>query len=500
MIRDSILSEKLKYSSKDPDTISTTLLSLPVPPTVEDLKTKGGGSQVRPNKDDPSCENTGNAGSTSLSTQESVHSTNLSWTTTDGSFPGSPSMHVIRGMSIVKQRLAKWDGAAVVNGSPSSLSTNLEHLRTPTPPSSYEVSSAMLSRNPGSQQTTSSMGCELASPRPIRAMVSSLLSSTDTGSSYEGVSELERSVSGYDRAKNDVGSETAIDSDRNPILPSTPPSISVKLQRHDISSRDVSISKQSYSPNEALEELSGSQERTISNLNRKLTQIHAEMKLAIQQPSLPVPQLDELRYRLKAMADGLHAADIQGLHSKLDDLKEKAKETVLRNETPGSNDDILKKLNNILHGFDELRTEIKNQKSSLSLIKIKLEAIGENFEGLSVPPPVPLKNEPPQGPSALQEHIDGIQKRLGTLEGILMDIRRHNEEANTPSTMKDEPPESFSVFSKRSSVRSSTSQSNQIPKEVSQEHISWTMRIKRYTDMRNLGFTKGWSAREKFNF
>lgn len=70
-----------------------------------------------------------------------------------------------------------------------------------------------------------------------------------------------------------------------------------------------------------LKEGINSQSQTIGQLQDRIREMHREVKLTIQQPPLPVPQLDDLRGRMIAMAEGLHFVDVPGLHAKLDGFK-----------------------------------------------------------------------------------------------------------------------------------------------------------------------------------
>jgi hypothetical protein len=217
---------------------------------------------------------------------------------------------------------------------------------------------------------------------------------------------------------------------------------------------------------DGLPENSYDQQVNFDNLNHQINQIQRDIQLAIQQPALPIPQLDDLRDRLEALAGGLHGADLQGLHMKLDQLKDKPPDHTLRNVTPSSSEDVVSRLDVLTKTLNKLRSKMEEDTSYLPLIKEKLAAIQEHMEHEEAPP-VPDKKELSDHLHPMQERLVDIQTKIDNLEGILVDLRKQNEgqrkvAAAVPTV---EPPRSLSVFGNRDAPNDSI-EPNPVPSEV----------------------------------
>ena len=377
-------------------------------------------------------------------------------------------------MSLVRRRIARLEGPASVDTRSTSGSAYATPPRTPAPTTFGDVSSALLSRNISAHQTTSSAGCELASPRPIRVMVSSLLSATDTASSYEASPEMEVIRSIHDDVSPRFQPETAPPVlsphlDGGVSLHSVFSSSGVEYKQYAASRQASSLSTGSSTLQRGAQETTRAQQTYLHDLGHKFSQMHEEVRLEMRQPSLPAPQLDDLRDRLEALASGLQSADIQGLHVKVDGLKANAQESILHNEAASSSDDVAKKLNDIVSSFEELKVKMEDDRSTLPFIHQKLVAIQEQVEGQDLAPPVPSKDDPSLETNALQDTLGEIQKKLDGLECILADLRKGSETgvAAVHPISIEEPQRSLSIFSKRSSVPSSPPQANEVSPEAS---------------------------------
>lgn len=149
----------------------------------------------------------------------------------------------------------------------------------------------------------------------------------------------------------------------------------------------------------SLKEGINSQSQTIGQLRDRIKEMHHEVKLTIQQPPLPVPQLDDLRGRMIAMAEGLHSVDVPGLHSKLDALKndvasfdiagikaylEESRAVTVANEPPPLSSDLAGKLNllaskeNVEDVVIRLERLQKEGIANIPLILEKVEALKEH--------------------------------------------------------------------------------------------------------------------------
>jgi predicted nucleic acid-binding Zn-ribbon protein len=347
-------------------------------------------------------------------------------------------------------------------------------------------------------QTTSSAGCELASPRPVRAVVSSFLSSDDTGSSYGEILDTEGLKFPYASANPDstplAGSDPGLRE-----LPQRPTptkddyflaSVSTPLQS-TLSPEGIdteSVSKRSGD----LPDRYYDHQVNLDGLSREIDRMRGDINLAIQQPALPMPQLDDLRDRLEALASGLHAADLQGLHVKVDQLKPKSQDYTLHNEAPSSNDDVTNQLDVLTNTLNKLRLRIEEDNHTLPLIKDKLAIIQEHMEHEAAPP-IPNKTEPSEDANPVQEHLVDIQKKIDNLEAILTDLRKQSEESRAAATVPiAETPQSLSVFGNRGGSKNTT-EPNSVPPEVSVKAlISWARLMSLFSiDYRNPRARKG---------
>ena len=424
---------------------------------------------------------------------------------TSGSLTGSPSVRALEGMSIVKQRLARWGGPMAIDTSPKAAITDATPPLTPVSDRGGIVSSPELSAREMSCQSTSSMGCELASPRPIRAVISSFLSNHDTGSSYGetpdtralkiGHAEPEH-VSHLDGLPRTLPKHPIFESDNPPISPGptfiTSDGIPIPGQQRVLGVSFGDTAKVRTNT-KGLPYTLYDQEVNIDRLRDQISRMHGDVKLAIQQPALPVPQLDDLRDRLEALASGLHSVDIQGLHMKLDQLKDKPQDHTLHNEAPSSSQDIVTRLDVLMSTFHKLRLKIE-QDDSLPLIKVKLAAIQEHMEQ-EVPPPVPDKNQAFDDGGSIREHLKGIQTKVETLENILSTLHQQSEASKVDAAaLSIESNQSLSVFRNHGQSINSASQPNPVPPEVSARTHPVGTEKTLLTGCRNPGIYSGGSS------
>jgi hypothetical protein len=422
--------------------------------------------------------------SAALSARTNTQTTGSNWSTTNASLTGSSSVRVLEGMSIVKQRLARWDSPANIDTSSNTISAYATPPRTPAL-ARGTITSSSLSRSTARHQTTSSAGCELASPRPVRAVVSSFLSSDDTGSSYGETLDTEGLKFPYARANPD-----------SPPLAVSGPGFRPTPIKDDcfLASESTCTKKAEFtlslplrstpSPEgigaESVSKRSGGapekyydHQVNLDELSRQIDRMRGDINLAIQQPALPMPQLDDLRNRLEALASGLHAADLQGLHVKFDQFKPKLQDYTLHNEAPSSNDNVATQLDVLTSTLNKLRLRIEEDNCSLPLIKDKLAIIQEHMEQEAVPP-LPNKREPPDT-NPIQEHLVDIQKKIDNLEAILTDLRKQSESRLATTTPIAEAAQSLSVFGNRSGSKNAT-EPNSMPPEVSIKVLtSWAI-------------------------
>jgi hypothetical protein len=224
-------------------------------------------------------------------------------------YAASPSIKNLDKLSLVKHRLTTFDDSPERTRQTPRRNSYLTPPRTLTGHQSHPDASTENVLAPKDEPSGSGSSLEHKNQNPVE--VTNAITSTTPKGQVEAPAFTRRSLP---RQKSQIA------------LDSTP--ISTKLQ--------PTLSAESFYDNymatsNSLEEIKGtigglkeginSQSQTIGQLRDGIREMHREVKLAIQQPPLPVPQFDDLRGRMVAMAEGLHFVDVPGLHVKLDALK-----------------------------------------------------------------------------------------------------------------------------------------------------------------------------------
>ena len=229
--------------------------------------------------------------------------------------------------------------------------------------------------------------------------------------------------------------------------------------------------------NNSLEEIKGtigdlkedinSQGQTIGQLRDGIKEMHREVKLAIQQPPLPVPQLDDLRERMIAMAGGLHLVDVPGLHVKLDAMKddlaafdiagiktylEELRVVTLANE-PALSSELAGKLNSLAGKGDvedvifRLEQLQKEGLANIPLILEKVEALKQQVSaaterttaniGVTGAPPTPVMD------------LSSVHAKLDTISALANSLMEQRKAPASPPPSAIPPPSvlrNLSVF------------------------------------------------------
>ena len=184
----------------------------------------------------------------------------------------------------------------------------------------------------------------------------------------------------------------------------------------------------------------------ITQMRNSLSVIQKDVKLAIQQPPLPVPQLDDLKDRLEALASGLHSADLHGLHTKLETLQ-LAQADKARDETTSNVSQAIEKLRS---GIDALKISQEEKLAELPQIVKALEALKE-LQVNDVPPPVPVKDTAGNETSPQEELLLSLKEQVVALNCHLDLLKEQAEKRDLTSQLEESVPlRSLSVFSKRS--------------------------------------------------
>lgn len=401
-----------------------------------------------------------------FTTEESVPN----WST--GSLTASQSIRTLGQISIVSQRLAQLE--MPINTSKSAV--YLDHttsLRTSSParhlgvPSSYPRANSL----EGKPEVLSPSPSSLQSPIPLRSpsMVSSRLSmirpsnGTRARSRHKAISDPEI------RATPEIEFKEMACSlpDPGPAPIETPTNVdSTRVKRSFHPSRIPSPCMEVPSLKGGLEEvLLGiwndiqRHRSVIKQLDKRLVDMHADVKIAVLQQSLPLPRLDDLRSRLETLTNDLHSTDFPGIHSRLDMLQEKNQESedILENELLGSRDRLAEKLQSIEEATKSL-TGRKENGGYISIILEKLGAIQQQIESNDTPPPVPEKDDVPQL-SPFDASLQNMGEKLESLQALVTSLQQYKD-AVSATTGTTQPQESFgeempehspsSVFRKRS--------------------------------------------------
>jgi len=218
-----------------------------------------------------------------------------------------------------------------------------------------------------------------------------------------------------------------------------------------------------------LKESINSQSQTIGQLRDGIREMHREVKLTIQQPPLPVPQLDDLRERMIAMAEGLHSVDVPGLHVKLDALKndfaasgiarikaylEELRAVTLANEPPTPIPDLAGKLNLLAskENVDDVVIRLERlQKEGLANIPLILEKVEALKEQVSASTGRTMANiEATEAPPAPVMDLSSVHAKLDTISTLansLMEQRKVQSPPPPPTISPLSALRNLSVFS-----------------------------------------------------
>lgn len=398
------------------------------------------------------------------------------WSSTGSSLVGSRSVRTLVGLSLVKQRLAQLDPIASTNNSSMTLAYATPP-RTPPPLQRRPIASSNLSRGTASSYSQSSLSrSTIRSPIPIRAP--SLVSSSIARSTQSSHRDEESSY----LPETDEGPLTP-EVELDMILRNVPKQSASSHQKAEVESKDSLhaepgsyIDTQSFQEAMArLDENAKDHHAGLKKLVKEVSKVHNEVKLAIQQPPLPVPQLDDLKERLEALATGLDSVDLQGLHTKIDALQEQAQkppEATLKNEAPNGNDDVAERLKGIEETIKAIGSLGEQSGSDMSAVLQKLSAIQEQYEAREVPPPVPEKDGASSEQSAMEGPLQEFQQKLANLETLLTELKQFNEkrvsELDAPLPQMDIS-RSLSVFKGRNRETAETktgSPNSDTPPEV----------------------------------
>lgn len=210
------------------------------------------------------------------------------------------------------------------------------------------------------------------------------------------------------------------------------------------------------------------QSQTIGQLREGIKEMHREVKLAVQQPPLPVPQLDDLRERMIAIAEGLHTVDVPGLHVKLDTMKnniaafdiaeiktylEELRPMTVANEPPSLAPELADKLHslaskeNVEDVIFKLEQLQKEGLANIPLILEKVEALKEQVStaaertmadvGATGAPPAPVMD------------LSSVHAKLDNISGLANVLIEQSRAPASPLPSTISPPstlQDLSVF------------------------------------------------------
>lgn len=385
------------------------------------------------------------------------------WSTANSSLTTSRSVRTLTGLSIVKQRLAQLDS---ITGS-STLNAGFAYAtppRTPPPTERQNLVSSSLSKGSRSSYSQPSPSYSIIqSPTPIRApsLVSSRLSritqSIERVDSSDLMHEADEETTALEMElesilRNDPSRTSAFispgiasnspirDAESDQILVTEPQRLSITDDAiANIQERMGSLHE------EALNHQNG-----LQSLIKEVSIIHRDVRLSIQQPPLPVPQLDDIKERLDTLANGLISIDLQEIHTKLDTLVERAQQNpdiVLKNEAPSSQDDVTQRLSSIEEALTAISSLSGDKNLDLSSILKKLDEMQEQYDTHDVPPPVPEKDGAPKT-SVMDSPLEEFRQKLERLEALLAGLQKYSDKQESESTAPVVA-KSLSVFSGR---------------------------------------------------
>jgi len=349
----------------------------------------------------------------------------------------SPSIKNLDSLSLVKQRLTTFDNSPERTRRTSRGDTYFTPPRTPPehqsqPAASTENLLAPKDEPPG-------LGLDHKNLYPFE--VSSTITSTPRKSQADPPPSTLRNLS---RQKSQI----ALD-----LIP-----VSTKVQ--PIESAESFYDNYMATSN-SLEEIKGtigalkeginSQSQTIGQLRDGIKEMHREVKLTIQQPPLPIPQLDDLRGRMIAMAEGLHFVDVPGLHVKLDALKddfaafglggikanlEELRAVTLANEPPPLSPDLSSKLN-LLASRENVEDVVirleKLQKEGLANIPLILEKVEALKEQVSTAAGRTTANvEATEAPPAPIMDLSSVHAKLDTISTLANSLMEQRKVPSSP--------------------------------------------------------------------
>ena len=362
----------------------------------------------------------------------------------------SPSIKNLDRLSLVKQRLTTFDDSPERTRPTSSEHSYFTPPRTPTGHRSHPNKPTENLLVPDDEPSDSQSSPDHKDPDPFE------VTNTITGPSREEqIAPPAFTLRNLPRPKP----QTAVDL----ILRST------ELQSTESAE---SFYDNYMATSNSLEEIKGtigglkegisSQSQTIGQLREGIKEMHREVKLAIQQPPLPVPQLDDLRERMIAMAEGLHSVDVPGLHVKLDSMKnnistfditeiktylEELRAVIIANEPPSLAPELADKLHSLAskENVEDVIFRLEQlQKEGLANIPLILERVEALKEQVSTRT---MANVEATGalPTPVMD-LSSVHAKLDTISALANGLM---EQSRAPSSSTISPPstlQNLSVF------------------------------------------------------
>ena len=210
------------------------------------------------------------------------------------------------------------------------------------------------------------------------------------------------------------------------------------------------------------------QTQTIGQLREGIKEMHREVKLAVQQPPLPVPQLDDLRERMIAIAEGLHTVDVPGLHVKLDAMKnniaafdiaeikmyfEELRPMTLANEPPSLAPELEDKLHSLAskENVEDVIFRLEQlQKEGLANIPLILEKVEALKEQVSTASERTMADVEATGaPPALVMDLSSVHAKLDNISALANVLIEQSRAPASPLPSTISPPstlQNLSVF------------------------------------------------------
>jgi hypothetical protein len=369
----------------------------------------------------------------------------------------SPSIRTLGNLSIVHKRLARIN--TLHEGSPSA---NITAYATPprTPPPEERSSSR--------RRESKASSTRLSRRETSRVNPSFSFTLDDNPSPSDTTTELAQSPTDpwdIDQLSEVIEKQLHDNSTQEHRLNAVPRQISTTKPHYDTTTGSGATLERLYKePSPSLNRLfidmetslraikaeRHDQNQSVGMLEREIKNMHKEMKIAFQQPPLPIPQLDDLGTQMNALANTIQSGHMEVLHPRLERLEELIQALINAKKSDG--EDRVEASIPRAKGNQPAFWEDMN--AQLPLVLETVKQIQLQFQNDKALPNVPVDNEGDTNKTLPDE----LKNKLENIESLIEGFKSEWKATPVPTASFDPPPgQSLSVFKPQDDADSSPS-------------------------------------------